>query len=163
MKNHPFKLGNLECASLYDNGSTSTLKDLFPALSENGFQNAISTLNVDEPFNVGFNCLYIKQNDRHILVDTGTGQGELLNSLATIGLNPNDIDIVILTHGDRDHIGGVLNFPKAQFFLSQKMFESWTEITKQEGMIEEFIKLFRNSLDEEALKARALTTPKICQ
>ncbi len=151
MQSYPFSLGDLECASLYDNGSTSTLKEVFPSISDSGFQ----ALNPDDKFQVGFNCLYIKQAKKHILVDTGTGQGELLNSLATLGLTANDIDTVILTHGDRDHIGGVLNFPKAQFFLSQKMFASWTEPTKQEGMFEEFIKLFRNSLDAEALKARA--------
>jgi glyoxylase-like metal-dependent hydrolase (beta-lactamase superfamily II) len=148
MQSYPFRLGELECASLLDNRQSSNLKEVFPTLSDADIQGTPDT------FEVGFNCLYIKQGTTHILVDTGTGQGKLLESLSTIGLSAQDIDIVILTHGDRDHIGGVLNFPKAQFFLSQKMITSWTEPAQQDGMIEEFAKLFRHSLDEEALKAR---------
>ncbi len=152
---HSFQIGNLDCAILSDNSSTSKLRDLFPAVPELEFQKAKTTLNLPEQITVGYNCLYLKQNNQHILVDTGTGQGQLLTSLKEIGLSAEDLDIIILTHGDRDHIGGVLDFPNARFILSQKMFESWSQSEKQEQMVEEFIGLFRRSLDAQELELRA--------
>ena len=67
--------------------------------------------------------LLIKTPTMNILVDTGLGNKltpkqqaifkttspwRLLSQLASLGLSRQDIDLVILTHGDFDHAGGVV-------------------------------------------------------
>lgn len=83
----------------------------------------------------------IQGHGMNILVDTGVDtenpiKKELWNSLITeckgviwalsrIGLKPEDIDVVILTHAHIDHIGGVERFRNARIYVQQKEFEAW--------------------------------------
>jgi N-acyl homoserine lactone hydrolase len=45
---------------------------------------------------------------------------EIVGALAKIGVKPEEIDIVILTHLHWDHVGEVDRFPKAEFIVSQE-------------------------------------------
>lgn len=63
------------------------------------------------------------------------GDNRLFESLKSLDLTPEDIDIVLLTHMHNDHVGGlvqkidgelVLTFPKAHYYLSQA---EWEEVT----------------------------------
>ncbi len=55
-------------------------------------------------------CLLVSCNGRHTLVDTGFGDsdpvGSLPQSLAEVGVGPNDIQRVIITHAHGDHCQG---------------------------------------------------------
>ncbi len=73
-----------------------------------------------------------------VLVDTGAGNlapttGQLLSSLRVAGMEPESIDVVILTHGHADHIGGnvttdgKLAFPRASFVMWRTEWEFWTK------------------------------------
>ena len=54
----------------------------------------------------GFSC-FIRGLDRTILFDTG-GSGEiLLKNLSKMGISPDEIDIIFLSHEHYDHIGGL--------------------------------------------------------
>jgi glyoxylase-like metal-dependent hydrolase (beta-lactamase superfamily II) len=50
------------------------------------------------------------------LVDAGNDVGAkaILAELARRGLGPDDVTVILLTHGHHDHIGGIAKFPKAQ-------------------------------------------------
>jgi N-acyl homoserine lactone hydrolase len=37
--------------------------------------------------------------------------------LALIGLKPNDIDLLVMTHSDIDHVGGIADFPQAPIII----------------------------------------------
>jgi glyoxylase-like metal-dependent hydrolase (beta-lactamase superfamily II) len=71
------------------------------------------------------NCLFVRANGKNILVDTGlgtrledkqrrfwkvSGEGGLLRGLATLGVAPHDIDLVINTHLHSDHCSGNISF-----------------------------------------------------
>ena len=52
---------------------------------------------------------WIDYGDRDILFDTGPGGPMLLGNLAQLGLDPAEIDLVILSHEHGDHTGGLLS------------------------------------------------------
>lgn len=48
--------------------------------------------------------------------------------LAKIGLEPADIDTVLLTHAHFDHMGAISAFPNAHFHLQKHELESWHRV-----------------------------------
>ena len=82
-------------------------------------------------------CLLIKTGKHLLLVDTGAGglaptTGQLLRNLRAEKINPEDIDIVINTHGHPDHLGGNTDkdgkpaFPNARYVISKNEWDFWT-------------------------------------
>jgi 7,8-dihydropterin-6-yl-methyl-4-(beta-D-ribofuranosyl)aminobenzene 5'-phosphate synthase len=60
----------------------------------------------------GFSCV-IRGTDKTILFDTG-GEGEiLLDNMARMGVEPDSIDVVVLSHAHGDHTGGLRVFLRA--------------------------------------------------
>ncbi len=98
------------------------------------------------------NCYLIQSKRRNVLVDTGLGNklnakwrdvyavkkdGALLEELARVGVSPDDVDVVILTHLHFDHAGGAttvdddgvlrITFPKATYFAQRR---DWLDATR---------------------------------
>jgi len=45
--------------------------------------------------------------------------------LAKIGLKPADIDTVFLTHAHFDHMGNLMSFPKAHYYIQKREINDW--------------------------------------
>ena len=54
------------------------------------------------------------KNGKNVLIDTGLGN-ELFNNLEKVGVSPEAINAVLITHLHGDHIGGLLRDGKAAF------------------------------------------------
>jgi glyoxylase-like metal-dependent hydrolase (beta-lactamase superfamily II) len=97
-----------------------------------------------------YNCLLVRGEDAVVLVDTGLGAaehplggegGRLWGELARVGTDPADIDLVVISHGHLDHIGGLVRggepaFPRARYLISDGEWEYWTSPTVLDGLSE---------------------------
>jgi len=80
--------------------------------------------------------MLVETGSVRILIDTGAGAlgpktGKLPESLRAAGFSPDDIDMVIFSHGHPDHIGGLGQFPNAGVVMMRKEFEFWTAAETQ--------------------------------
>ena len=53
------------------------------------------------------NALVIDAGGTRVLVDTGTGQGNLVPTMRALGMEPGSVDRVVVSHFHGDHVGGV--------------------------------------------------------
>jgi len=93
-------------------------------------------------------CLFLQASGKNIVIDTGIGsklndkarriwqienEGSLLPSLKTLGISPEDVDLVINTHLHVDHAGGNTymddngnlqpTFPNAEYVVQRREYE----------------------------------------
>ncbi len=64
----------------------------------------------------GYSALLTFKEDgttRQVLYDAGLGKDTLMHNMQVLGLSPKDIDVVVLSHGHRDHHGGLLGLIRA--------------------------------------------------
>jgi glyoxylase-like metal-dependent hydrolase (beta-lactamase superfamily II) len=109
-------------------GVTAPEGELAKLLAEN---------NLPAQLNNTFNVTLIKSGDRLILVDTGLGAaaGSLLTTLAALGIQPDAITDVVISHQHGDHIGAVLTDGKLTFSKAMHYY-SEVEKTAVEGAAE---------------------------
>lgn len=82
-----------------------------------------------------FRTYLIQEKGHIILVDTGWGistpkKGQTLNVLAKLGIAPEAVTDVVMTHLDLDHVMGLVNngvptYPKATIHLSMAEYDGW--------------------------------------
>ena len=94
------------------------------------------TIGLPEQVLVPYTPLLVDTGAHRILIDTGAGPmapstGFLEESLARVGFNVSDIDVVVLSHLHPDHIGGLaledgtLRFPNARVLMSWREYDFW--------------------------------------
>ena len=88
------------------------------------------------PEAIAIGAYLIRGRGHTVLVDTGTGGvngvgGALIATLALLGVRPEEIDTILLTHAHPDHIGGLLTatgapaYPNATVFLPSRERAYW--------------------------------------
>ena len=152
MNHYKFNIGKYECIALRDNSKVIPLTKQFPQVAESDLQAALAECSLKEMKpTVGFNCLYVNTGFHKIMIDCGYADEQLAESMKAAGISYKDINAVIITHGDGDHIGGIANFPNAQFYIPEPAYQLWTTETGQQQMIQEFEKVFKHILPPEML------------
>ncbi len=93
---------------------------------------------VSDPSSIHINCYLVRGRGRTILIDAGAGGfkqwgGKLKANLALAGVQPADIDTILLTHAHPDHVGGLLDssgeaaFPDAELVVHQHEVSFWED------------------------------------
>lgn len=91
----------------------------------------------DQTLAFAYTCCYLNHRDRHIMIDAGIDGDEVTASLAELGISVGDIELVCITHVDRDHVAGLLlqigdgelAYPNAKYAIDAGL---WTELHKPE-------------------------------
>ncbi|MEH2504036.1 glyoxylase-like metal-dependent hydrolase (beta-lactamase superfamily II) [Bradyrhizobium sp. AZCC 1578] len=86
------------------------------------------------------NVVLVNTGDRRVLIDSGRGgspqptTGRLAASLQAAGIEPNAIDLIVLTHAHPDHLWGAvdaktgtMHFPSARYVLSDMEWDFWSD------------------------------------
>ncbi len=86
-----------------------------------------------------FTPTLVDTGQEKILFDTGLGKGGIQLALAEVGLTPQDIDVVVLTHMHPDHIGGLTTegaetFSKARYVTGRLEYDFWSAQDKSGGI-----------------------------
>jgi glyoxylase-like metal-dependent hydrolase (beta-lactamase superfamily II) len=96
-----------------------------------------------------------------VLFDTGMGfqkmfgptTGRLLGSMRQAGIQPGQIDAIVISHAHIDHIGGMADargrrlFPNAKVYISKEDFDFWTDEKKlSDDKVKAFVKHARDNL-----------------
>ena len=87
------------------------------------------------------NAFLIKAPGRNILVDTGTGSGGVIvEKMRTLGVAPEQVDAVLITHLHGDHFGSLQKdgrdvFTKARVYLSSREHDYFTKTSVNQGAV----------------------------
>jgi glyoxylase-like metal-dependent hydrolase (beta-lactamase superfamily II) len=142
-----FKFGGLEISNILD---SKVIRDgLYPGFARNAPADAAQNLahaNHIEAnrFEHPFIPTVVNTGKQLVLFDTGNGalcreheqlrgrvpDGLLVSRLAQAGYRAEDIDVVVITHGHPDHIGGLVEggkptFPNARYVFGAAEFDFW--------------------------------------
>jgi glyoxylase-like metal-dependent hydrolase (beta-lactamase superfamily II) len=85
------------------------------------------------------NAFLIKAPGHNILVDTAFGR-TIFGKIKTLGLEPDQIDTVLITHMHGDHIGGLQKdgkplLPNAKIYLSEREHSFFTKTQVNQGAV----------------------------
>jgi glyoxylase-like metal-dependent hydrolase (beta-lactamase superfamily II) len=87
------------------------------------------------------NAFLIKGLGLNILIDTGTGSGGvILDKIKSLGVQPQDVDAILITHLHGDHFGSLQNagravFPNAKIYISAIELEYFTKTNVNQGAV----------------------------
>jgi len=137
-------VGSVEIVSVVDGMMRAPPAFMFAGIPDQMSRPALGDdLAADGTFAVKFGSFLVRSSGRTVLVDTGAGVknpqmrgGQLLDNLAALGVKPEDIDIVVMTHLHVDHVGWncterdgrlVPTFANAEYWINQTEWDYWTE------------------------------------
>jgi glyoxylase-like metal-dependent hydrolase (beta-lactamase superfamily II) len=66
------------------------------------------------------NIFIIQDSTQYIVIDCATDQATVAEQMKKLGINPNEVTAVFLTHTDGDHVGALGLFDKAKLYMSKE-------------------------------------------
>jgi glyoxylase-like metal-dependent hydrolase (beta-lactamase superfamily II) len=168
-ESYRFKLGTFECIVVNDGTFTypHPAQILFANAPKERLEQVLREHNLDpeqwKEYISPYPSLVIHTGQQRVLVDTGADglaptTGKLIENLEAEGIAPEDIDVVILTHGHPDHIGGNTDsegkpaFRNARYVMWKDEWDFWTsepnlsQMTVDEQIKQLLVTFARNNL-----------------
>ena len=100
------------------------------------------------------NSTYIETKNHKILLDMGKNKKYIEDSLKSIGVNPKDIDIILISHTHSDHISALDTFVKryhTTIYVPEEMYEVMDNLKEYKN-----IKLYDDLITLNDLKIYAI-------
>lgn len=139
-----FKLGSFELTMLPD--TDAFIDGPFPIIGANAAEADVQRLMTDNllppsKYQPGFTPMVVNTGKELVIFDTGNGAdgfikrpdgGWLAAQLRPAGFTPEQIDVVVLSHGHIDHVGGMMEngkplFPNARYVMAATEYDYWTQ------------------------------------
>lgn len=146
-RSYRHRIGEVELIALSDGGLNYPSAMIFGNVPPE----AASQYNLPEKqVLIPYTILLVKKEDGFVLIDVGAGDlgnpGDtifpgldhstsrtnlVLPSLRVAGIDPKEIDLILITHAHPDHIGGMFDvagnlvFPNARYCVAQKEWDYW--------------------------------------
>jgi glyoxylase-like metal-dependent hydrolase (beta-lactamase superfamily II) len=91
----------------------------------------------DAGLDIDYYFWVIRDGGRVVLVDTGFAPeagdrrrrahyGTPVQALPALGIEPDDVGAIVITHAHWDHVGNVRQFPRAQLVMTEAEYAFWT-------------------------------------
>jgi glyoxylase-like metal-dependent hydrolase (beta-lactamase superfamily II) len=91
----------------------------------------------DESFEMDYYFWLVRSADRTLVVDCGFGDGpgtrrgrqtlvDPVAALRALGVEPDAVDQLVVSHAHYDHIGNLHRFPNAEVVIARREYEFWT-------------------------------------
>jgi glyoxylase-like metal-dependent hydrolase (beta-lactamase superfamily II) len=106
-------LGDVEITALSDGTHAFPIDTVMTNITPVQIGKDLADADLQPPVQGSINAFLINTGNKLILVDTGAGAlygdccGKLLANLRAAGYAPEQVDVVLLTHLHKDHVGGV--------------------------------------------------------
>jgi glyoxylase-like metal-dependent hydrolase (beta-lactamase superfamily II) len=162
-----FKFGAFEFTTIAD--SEAFIDGPYPIIGANASEDQVRSLMRDnlvqeKRYQPGFSPTVLNTGKELVLFDTGNGAngfiprpngGWLAAQLGPAGYKPEDIDVVVLSHGHPDHIAGIIEgekplFPNARYVIAGVEYDYWAPEGKHTGDLEKFAAVFRANTKQVA-------------
>lgn len=135
-----FMLGAFEVTVLSDGSYTLPTDLLGTNVSRDEVRALLKTNYLDPDERISHvNIPLINTGDKLVLIDVGGGPnwmptaGKLTENMEASGYAPEDVDMVVITHGHPDHIWGLIDdfdegarFPNAEYVIAESEWDFWT-------------------------------------
>ena len=93
---------------------------------------------IEDHTSIHINCYLVRGGGRTVLIDAGAGGfkqwgGRLKANLLLAGIQPSEIDAILLTHAHPDHVGGLMDvsgelvFPNAELVAHDREVAFWLD------------------------------------
>jgi glyoxylase-like metal-dependent hydrolase (beta-lactamase superfamily II) len=154
------RIGDIVVTALSDgylDGTLDVLQNITPADAAR-----LLTDNFRPGRRTSVNCYAIRSAGRLALIETGSGNyllptaGQLQRNLAAAGIDPKDIEAVILTHMHPDHSAGLTEmpsgrklFPNAELIVHENEPRHWQDDKVMAGASERAKKLYFQAAREQ--------------
>lgn len=161
---HRFRLGDFETTTLMD--SDAFVESVYPIFGKNASEQMVQNLMRDNllptnRYQPGFSPMLVNTGKELILFDTGNGDdgfiprpkgGWLKAQLKAAGYHADDVDVVVLSHGHPDHIGGLKEgkdvvFKNARYVVSQIDHEFWYNSDNLREGLRPFGRTYKQNVD----------------
>lgn len=136
-RSYRFKIGAFHCMAVADGNHVyhEPVELLFPDAPRKLLARALEPHGKDPTdwpeWVSDYTCLLVDTGTHRILMDTGAGgllpgAGKLVVNLQAQGIDPGDIDLVLISHAHPDHLGASA-FPNARIIMQQREWVFWNE------------------------------------
>ena len=140
-----FKVGDLECTTIWDGYIHHGYEGIFPNADPVEMERLKKEYRLaDDHIPMDLNPCVVNMDGRLILIDAGMGKvstmfgdtmGHAVDNLVAAGIDPDNIDVVLMTHLHPDHSFGLIDaqgravYKNAELWVSTADWAEWTDET----------------------------------
>ena len=135
------QIGNVSVQAIQDIATPARPSIMFPMSTPEKLEPFRHFINERGHFTINIGAFAVRSAGRLILVDTGIGNknreqfrnGNLPENLRAAGIDPDDVDTVLITHLHIDHVGWTGAFPNARYVVHE---DDWAYFMSEESLAE---------------------------